>query len=68
MDKSIEYDFEITYVPGVENVSANLLSRIYSNDVPGTVRSEQNIANKTKHPCFLLRTMPVMAARNEQQE
>ncbi|PIL25630.1 hypothetical protein GSI_11379 [Ganoderma sinense ZZ0214-1] len=39
MEKIAEYDFKIEYVPGVENVLADALSRIYSNDQPGTVRA-----------------------------
>ncbi|EJF59637.1 hypothetical protein DICSQDRAFT_171815 [Dichomitus squalens LYAD-421 SS1] len=34
-----EFNFSIEYVPGVENVLADALSRIYSNDRPGTVRA-----------------------------
>lgn len=33
------FDFEILYVPGTENVVADALSRMYSNDAPGTVHT-----------------------------
>ncbi|KAL7279389.1 hypothetical protein ACG7TL_007230 [Trametes sanguinea] len=39
LEKISEFDFEIEYVPGVENVLADALSRIYSNDQLGTVRA-----------------------------
>jgi hypothetical protein len=39
IEKISEFDFEVVYVPGTENVLANALSRIYSNEAPGTVRS-----------------------------
>jgi hypothetical protein len=39
MEKISEFDFEVVYVPGVENVLADALSRMYSNDAPGTVRA-----------------------------
>lgn len=48
MDKISEFDFEIIYVPGVENVLADSLSQIYLNYVPGTVRSEA-LAGFTHH-------------------
>jgi len=34
------FDFEVVYVPGSENVMADALSRIYSNEAPGIVRAE----------------------------
>ncbi|KAI0323297.1 hypothetical protein GY45DRAFT_1290223, partial [Cubamyces sp. BRFM 1775] len=34
-----EFNFSIEYVPGVENVLADALSWVYSNDHPGTVRA-----------------------------
>ena len=39
LEKILEYDFRVEYIPGVENVLADALSRIYSNDAPGTVRA-----------------------------
>ena len=34
-----EFDFDMEYVPGVDNLLADALSRIYSNDATGTVRT-----------------------------
>lgn len=34
-----EFNFTVQHVPGVENVLADALSRIYSNDQPGRVRA-----------------------------
>ncbi|PIL26323.1 hypothetical protein GSI_12079 [Ganoderma sinense ZZ0214-1] len=34
-----EFNFEVEYVPGIENVLADALSRIYAHDRPGTVRA-----------------------------
>ncbi|THH27321.1 hypothetical protein EUX98_g6860 [Antrodiella citrinella] len=39
LEKISEFNFQVEYVPGVENVLADALSRIYSNDSPGTVRA-----------------------------
>ncbi|KAL7284496.1 hypothetical protein ACG7TL_001787 [Trametes sanguinea] len=39
LEKIAEFDFEVEYVPGIENVLADALSRIYSYDAPGTVRA-----------------------------
>jgi hypothetical protein len=37
IEKIGQFDFEVVYVPGVENMLADLLSQIYSNDAAGTV-------------------------------
>lgn len=34
-----EFDFEIIHIPGVDNILADSLSRMYSDDHPGTVRA-----------------------------
>jgi hypothetical protein len=39
LEKISAFDFEVVYVPGCENVVADALSRMYSNDAPGTVRA-----------------------------
>ncbi|OJT08771.1 Retrovirus-related Pol polyprotein from transposon 17.6, partial [Trametes pubescens] len=39
LEKISEFSFAVEYIPGAENVLADALSRIYSNDQPGTVRS-----------------------------
>ncbi|KAL0948950.1 hypothetical protein HGRIS_009055 [Hohenbuehelia grisea] len=38
------FDFEPVYIPGVENVLSDTLSRIYSNDVPGTTQASSEYA------------------------
>jgi len=40
IEKISGFDFEVQYMPGSENVIADALSRMYSNDTPGTVRSK----------------------------
>ncbi|RDB29688.1 Retrovirus-related Pol polyprotein from transposon opus [Hypsizygus marmoreus] len=40
LEKLGGFDFEVVYAPGVENVLADALSRLYSNDAPGIVRSQ----------------------------
>jgi hypothetical protein len=37
LEKLSEFDFEVVYVPGVENILSDILLRLYSNDRPGTV-------------------------------
>lgn len=39
IEKIGEFDFAVEYVPGTENVLADALSRMYSNDGAGTVRA-----------------------------
>ena len=38
-----EFDFHVEYIPGESNTLADGLSRIYSDDQPGTVRTESEI-------------------------
>ncbi len=38
MEKMVEFDFEIKYVPGMENILADALSHLWTNEAPGTVR------------------------------
>lgn len=40
IEKISKFDFKVEYVPGSENVMADALSRMYSNDARGTVRSK----------------------------
>ena len=37
LEKISEFDFDIRYVPGVENILLDALSHLYSNDAPGTM-------------------------------
>ena len=39
LEKISSFDFEVVYIAGSENVVADALSRMYSNDSPGTVRA-----------------------------
>ncbi|EIN06213.1 DNA/RNA polymerase, partial [Punctularia strigosozonata HHB-11173 SS5] len=48
LEKMSEFDFSVQYVPGLENGLADSLSRIYSDESPGTVRAP------TEHVTLLL--------------
>lgn len=67
MEKIAEYDYEVQYVPGVENVLADALSRIYSNDSPRTVRAASEYTQYADESGFSSRisaqaiSMPVYA-------
>jgi len=39
MEKIGEFDFDIKYLPGIENILPDVLSRMYAFDAPGTVRA-----------------------------
>jgi mannose/fructose/N-acetylgalactosamine-specific phosphotransferase system component IID len=39
IEKTSSFNYEIEYVLGTENVLVDALSRIYSNEAPGTVRA-----------------------------
>lgn len=39
IEKITKYDFEIQYLLGVDNILPNALSRLYSNDMLGTVHA-----------------------------
>ncbi|KAJ3511636.1 hypothetical protein NLJ89_g3978 [Agrocybe chaxingu] len=39
LEKLGMFNFEVVYIPGSENILSDALSRIYSNDAPGTVRA-----------------------------
>ena len=40
LEKISTFDYEVVYIAGSENVLADALSRMYTNDSPGTVRSK----------------------------
>ena len=44
MEKIGEFNFDVIYVPGKENILSDALSCIYSNDASGTVRSPAEYA------------------------
>ncbi|THG94498.1 hypothetical protein EW026_g6987 [Hermanssonia centrifuga] len=39
IEKISEFNFTVEYLPGLENILPDALSRMYSNDAPGTVRA-----------------------------
>lgn len=67
LEKIAEYNYEVQYVLGVDNVLADALSRIYSNDAPGTVRAASEYTQFADEPGFSSRvtahtiSMPVYA-------
>jgi hypothetical protein len=64
MEKISEFIFEVMYVPGGENMLADALSCMYSNDAPGTVhaRSEYTYHNVVNNNALLVHSisMPVL--------
>lgn len=65
IEKISGFDFKVEYVLGTENVLADALSRIYSNEAPGTVcaRSEYTYHNVIDNNDLEIEsiTMPVYA-------
>jgi hypothetical protein len=65
VEKILSFDFEIQYLPGTENVLADALSQIYSNEAPGTgrARSEYTYYDVVNNDVLELATisMPVFA-------
>ena len=63
IEKISSFDFEVVYVPGTENVVADALSRIYSNDVPGTVRarSEYTYHDVDDEEITIVEDLPILA-------
>jgi RNase H-like domain found in reverse transcriptase/Integrase zinc binding domain len=45
LEKISSFEFEVVYVAGSENVLADALSRIYSDDSPGTVRARSEFTS-----------------------
>lgn len=39
IERISEFNFSVEYIPGLENILPDALSRLYSNDAPGTVRA-----------------------------
>ena len=63
MEKILEYDFIVQYIPGIENILANALSRIYSNDRPGTIRAPSEYAQHDNDD-GLPRRLPLLGISN----
>ena len=49
LEKISEFDFDIKYVPGPENILPDALSRMYSGDAPGTVRASSEYVTLADH-------------------
>jgi hypothetical protein len=61
-----EFDFEIKFVPGKENVLSDALSRMWSNDAPGTVRGASAYsAHDPDHPNVSVRAALPMIVGDE---
>ena len=50
LDVLNEFDFEIEYIPGEDNEFADALSRIYSDEPEGVVRSDSEYVNDLDEP------------------
>ncbi len=63
LEKLSRFDFEVVYVPGPENLLSDALSRLYSNEQPGTVRARSeytyhDVIDNDNMPAHAV-TMPV---------
>ncbi|OCH90840.1 hypothetical protein OBBRIDRAFT_696283, partial [Obba rivulosa] len=52
LEKISKFNFEVEYVPGVENVLANALSRIYTADSPGTMQAPTEYVTHNEDDAF----------------
>lgn len=50
IEKILEFDFEILHIAGTTNILADALSRIYTGDLPGTVRSSSEYTQHDDTP------------------
>lgn len=72
LEKISEFDFEVVYVPGVENILSDALSRIYSNEGRGTVRRKteytyHDTEENDSLPAYAI-TMPVLVGEEAKAE
>jgi hypothetical protein len=67
LEKISAFSFEVVYIPGCDNVVADALSRIYSNDSAGTQRSRSEftyhdiVDDDTSNVVAVAELMPVLA-------
>ena len=47
LEKISPFNFKVVYIEGNENIVADALSRMYSNDSPGTVRSQSEFTSSS---------------------
>ena len=66
MEKISEFKFEVQYAPGIENVLADTLSWLYSNDAPATVhtRSEYMYHDVIDNDVFLKHDISIPLCTN----
>ena len=67
LEKVSEFDFEVIYVPGAENILSDTLSHLYSHNEPGTVcvRSKYTYHNVIDNDVLSAHTilMPVLVGK-----
>lgn len=57
LEKLAEFDFDVKYVPGVDNVLPDALSRMYEFDEPGTIRAPSEYLH---HDLYSLAWKPLL--------